>query len=161
HGSGPGERRNVAGLNVPAPTSEAYGCWITQPRSAQNCSSARIMCWSERRGSGAGIFRRTPVEKRRVSARVYAAREGLASRSIAARERRLACFEPAQHLERAQALEALEVGAEEILDDAQQFARPRQLHVRTRLEQRPRQEQRQRSERFRGQEHDAALARGA
>ena len=24
--------------------SEGYGCWITQPRSAQNCSSARIMC---------------------------------------------------------------------------------------------------------------------
>src|SRR3989442_10745268 len=45
-------------------------------------------------------------------------------------------LEPAQHLERAQAFEALEVHAKEILDHAQQLAHARQLHELPGLEQR-------------------------
>src|SRR5918912_1116742 len=52
-GSGPRQRRNVAGLKVPAPTSVWYGCIRTQSRSAQNVSRARIMSW-KLRVSGAG-----------------------------------------------------------------------------------------------------------
>ena len=41
-GSGPRQRRKVAGLKVPAPTSMSYGCTRTQPCSAQYCSRAKI-----------------------------------------------------------------------------------------------------------------------
>src|SRR6185503_14162332 len=68
-------------------------------------------------------------------------------------------LDPAQHLERAQPLEALEVRAEEILDDAQQLAGARQLDVVARFEQRPREEQRERRQRLGGEHDHTALAR--
>src|SRR5580765_5210090 len=117
---------------------------MTHPRSAQNCSSARIMCWSERLGSGADMRSAGSGRVGSEDGRVYAAGAGPASRSVAVRARRFAGFQPTQHLERAQALEALEVGAEEVLDDAQQLARARQRDVLPGFEQRPRQEQRDR-----------------
>src|SRR5438128_2285261 len=47
-GSGPRQRRKVAGFIVPAPSSVWYGCMSTQSRSAQYDSRARIMSWKLR-----------------------------------------------------------------------------------------------------------------